>query len=223
MDVPILKASLRQETGSKAMKKMREGRENIPGVLYGKGIDNEYIKVKEVDVFKLISSKQTVVELNIEGKKGKGKDYAMFKDVQWDTWGEYLLHFDLIRISLGDMVESNVDIVLKNVDVSLAVKAGGNIEQLKNKVTLECPANDIPEMILVDVAELGIGDRKLFKDLPFDKKYKLIDNPDELVLICHQPKGEEEIEADAQLQEGMQKEPEVLTEKEKLEADNTEK
>ena len=219
MDVPILKAALRQETGSKAMKKLREGRANIPGVLYGKGKDNEYITVQEVDVFKLISSKQTVVELKIEGKKSKGKDYAMFKDVQWDTWGEYLLHFDLIRISLGDMVETNVDIVLKNVDVSVAVKAGGNIEQLKNKVTLECPANDIPEMIMVDVAELGIGDRKLFKDLPFDKKYKLIDNPDELVLICHQPKGEEEIEADAQLQEGMQKEPEVLTEKEQIEAD----
>ncbi len=220
MDVPILKASLRQEKGSKAVRKLREGKENIPGVLYGKGKDNEYITVQEVDVFKLISNKQTVVELIIDGKKGMDKDYAMFKDIQWDTWGEYLMHFDLMRISLGDMVEANVNIVLKNSDTSLVVKAGGTIEQLKNRVTLECPANDIPVTIVIDVVNLVIGDRKLFKDLPIDKKYKLIDNPDELVLICHQPKGEDEIEADGQLQEGMQKEPEVLTEKEKLDADD---
>ncbi|MCD4656601.1 MAG: 50S ribosomal protein L25 [Planctomycetes bacterium] len=223
MDVPILKAALRQETGSNAMKKIRETRENIPGVIYGKGKDNEFITVQEVDVYKLLTSKQTVVELKIDGKKDKGKDYAMFKDIQWDTWGEYLLHFDLMRISLGDMVETNVEIILKNAENAVGVKAGGAIEHLKNMVALECPANDIPESIVIDVAELAASDRRLFKDLPIDKKYKLIDNPEELVLICHPPKGEDEIEADAQLQEGMQKEPEVLTEKEQLESNDTEK
>ena len=212
MDVPILKATIRTETGSKAMKELRKDREFIPGVLYGKGKDNEYLKALEVDVYKLMMSKQTLVELQIDGQSGK--NYAMFKEAQWDTWGEYLQHFDLMRVSLQDKVETNVDIVLKNAESAVGVKAGGSIESLRTRVALECPANEIPESIVVDVANLEVSGRLTVADLPISASFTVLDAPDSLVLICHPPKGEDEIEADGQLQDSMQKEPEVLREKE---------
>jgi len=212
MDVPILKATVRTETGSKAMKELRKNREFIPGVLYGKGKDNVYLTATEVDIYKLMMSKQTLVQLVIDG--AKSAEYAMFKEAQWDTWGEYLQHFDLLRVSLKDKVETNVDIILKNADTAPGVKAGGTIELLKNKVALECPADEIPESIVVDAGNINTGERCTVADLPLHDNFTLVDNPENLVFICHAPKGEEEIEADAQVQDAMQKEPEVLKEKE---------
>ncbi len=211
MELPKLVSEVRQEVGTKAVNRLRAGKEYIPGVLYGKKKENILLKAREQDVRKFIMDNQLLVELDIAGKK----EYAMFKEIQWDLAGEYLIHFDLARVSLTDRVEASITLDFKGEMDAPGVKSGGMLEHLKTNVQIECPANEIPEHIQVDVSKLELNGRILFKDIELDPKFKLLDDPEDIVLICLPPMAEEEIAADAELKEASQKEPEVISEKEK--------
>ncbi len=79
-----------------------------------------------------------VVDLDLEGHVEK----AMFRDIQWDTFGMAVRHIDLLRIDPNERVEVQVPIVLKGI--AAGTLAGGILDHHLHSVTLECLAIQIP-------------------------------------------------------------------------------
>jgi large subunit ribosomal protein L25 len=81
----------RAETGSLRMKRMRE-KGNIPAILYGGNGDSVALTVAEGEVGKVIKSGSRSVQL-----VGSINQSAEVKSIQWDTFGNKVLHVDFVR------------------------------------------------------------------------------------------------------------------------------
>ena len=95
----VLEVEKRERVGSAATKSLRrDGR--VPAVLYGHGEENEHLSVTTTQVKNLIRRHSKTVELS-----GDVKDTALISQVQWDPLGIEVLHLDLIRVNLKELVE----------------------------------------------------------------------------------------------------------------------
>jgi large subunit ribosomal protein L25 len=88
-----LAAAKRTQRGSTACRRMRrEGR--IPGVVYGHQKDPISFDVSWESLAPVLKAGTRVVDLDVDGHVEK----AMFRDIQWDTFGMAVRHIDLLRI-----------------------------------------------------------------------------------------------------------------------------
>lgn len=88
-----LNVSKREQTGSLRMKRMRQGGQ-IPAVLYGGKGDSVLLSVPQVELNKVIQSGSREVELT-----GSLNQKAKIQSIQWNTFGNEILHLDLTRVS----------------------------------------------------------------------------------------------------------------------------
>ena len=102
---PTLVAQPRPRTGSAENRRLR-GRHVIPGIVYGHKEGSVPIAVPEQDLQPILHSGHQVVDLQSGGTTQK----AIFKEVQYDTFGIQVLHFDLMRVSADELVEVEVSI-----------------------------------------------------------------------------------------------------------------
>jgi large subunit ribosomal protein L25 len=89
-----LVATKRTESGSKQCRRLRIGGV-IPGILYGHEIEPVAISVPRDVLAPVVKAATRIVDLELDGKAEK----AMFREVQWDTFGMYAHHFDLVHQS----------------------------------------------------------------------------------------------------------------------------
>jgi large subunit ribosomal protein L25 len=74
------------------MKRMRMAG-NIPAVLYGAGGDSIMLSVPALEVGKVIKAGSRSVQLS-----GSVNGKAEVKQIQWDTFGDKVLHVDFVRV-----------------------------------------------------------------------------------------------------------------------------
>ena len=95
-----LAVAKRTQRGSTACRRMRrEGR--IPGVVYGHQQDPISFEVELGILAPVLKAGTRVVDLDVDGHVEK----AMFRDIQWDTFGMAVRHIDLLRIDPNERVE----------------------------------------------------------------------------------------------------------------------
>src|SRR5688572_22097056 len=142
MQVPVLPAERRDNSGTKSMRKLRAKGE-LPGVLYGKGAENLNLKFKYAAIEKLVHSANHVVELNIAGDK----QHALMRGLQRDGFGDQLQHVDFMRIDLKDKVRLHLP--LRFLGTPKGAAHGGLLEVMHSDVTVLCPASNVPTFIEV--------------------------------------------------------------------------
>jgi len=173
---PKLVAAERKEVGTNATKRLRnEGR--TPGTLYGHKEATRHFAVESESLQPIIASGHKIVDLELEGAS---VEKAMIQDVQWDTFSQYVLHFDLLRVDEKERVTTDVEIVTRGI--APGVLAGGILEQTHHTLPIECPVIRLPENITLRINKLKIGESITVGDLelPFDVTTSL---PAEEVLI----------------------------------------
>lgn len=175
-----LTAEERKELGSAACRRLRR-RGLVPGNVYGHRQTPVAIAVPAEVLDPIVHSGHRVVELKIDGKS----DTAMFREVQWDTYGMRIQHFDLVRVSADERVTVEVPIELKGVAQGIA--SGGMLEHLLRELTVECQASQIPDSIEVNVTHLGMGDSLLVRDIKVPEGAVVQDSPDATVLHIIEP------------------------------------
>jgi len=153
-----LVAEKREKLGSIACRHLRRDG-FIPGVVYGHGQDSESIVVPGTQVTHLVFAGSRVVDLEFNGETQK----AMFRDVQWDTFGREIQHFDLIRVDSDERVTVDINIEIRGT--SPGVVSGGRVEQSMRSIEVDCLAVQIPDHITARIGELEIGDTLYVKDL----------------------------------------------------------
>ena len=197
-----LKVEKRSTFGSRAVRRMRAAG-TIPGNIYGHQVAPVAIAVPEDAVREYVHSGHRVVDVELDG----ATETAILKDVQWDTFGVQIQHFDLLRVDKDETVEVSVPLELKGT--APGTMAGGMLEQHLHELTVECRAAEIPDSIPVRISGLELGQAIHVKDLEIPETIKVLDSPEEMVV--HVVKPAEQAPVSAAIEPGPT-EPEVIRE-----------
>lgn len=181
-----LKAAPRVELGKKAAKALRaEGK--IPAVLNGgeivelpyKGTLKEGEKLVEIEngrgilttdltltneaVRKLIYTPEIfAIDLDINGEKKT----AVLREVQFHPVKDNILHIDLLEVFPEKPVTIEVPVKLEGH--AEGVKAGGKLTLSMKKIKVRARYTEIPERLVVNVDNLGLGKTMQIGDLHFE-------------------------------------------------------
>lgn len=167
-----------QDSKPKALR--RQG--YIPAVLYGhQGSESLSLMAKAKDVEKLLkeaSINNTLVNVNISDQSWKGR--ALIREVQTHPWRPDIYHISLFAVVAQESVEVVVPIHLNGEPQG--VKEGGVLDQLITELTIECPPNQIPDVIDVDVTPMEIGTTLHIGELALPQGVTASDDPERTVL-----------------------------------------
>jgi large subunit ribosomal protein L25 len=160
-----LSGSLRaqENLGRKGVKAIRANGE-IPAVLYGSKSENINFQVSVADVRKLIYSPEIfLVNLTVDGKAHK----AILKEIQFHPVQDAILHIDFLEVYEDKDIVMEVPVKLEGL--AEGVRLGGKLSQDMRKLKVKGNYKDIPEVLSVNVENLGLGKTIQVGALSFDK------------------------------------------------------
>ena len=150
-----LKATKRETITSGQLNKLRESG-FIPAILYGGKDPNANISIEKKLVKNILNSESfmsTVLELDVDGKKLK----VIPREVAYNVISDEPIHIDFMRVVSGTKIVLEIPVKFINNDDCPGLKVGGVLNIVRRKVELKCPADNIPEEIIVDLKGLEIG------------------------------------------------------------------
>ena len=150
-----LKATKRENLSSGSNNKLR-AKGLIPAILYGGKDKNQNISISKKEISNIINSEtflSKVLELDIDGKKEK----VIPRDVAYHVVSEEPMHIDFMRIVSGKKIILEIPVKFINHPDSPGLKRGGVLNIVRRKVELKCPAESIPDEIVVDLTGTDIG------------------------------------------------------------------
>lgn len=182
----VLSAQPREEAGKKSVKALRnEGL--IPAVLNGgkivelpytgelkkgekvvsidakRGLITTDMVVKADDVRKLIYTPDIfIVDLELNGEK----KLAVMKDLQFQPVKDTVLHIDFLEVSPEKPIVMEVPVQIEGH--AEGVKAGGKLTLSMRKLKVKATYDKIPERLVVNVDNLGLGKSMSVGDLAFE-------------------------------------------------------
>ena len=189
----LLKAEIREHTGSNPAAKVRE-KGRIPAVIYGH--KKETIPVS-LDAHKLAEGLHHGHRL-VDVQIGKKSETVMLKDLQYDHLGRDVIHVDLMRVNVTETVKVKVPVELKGT--AKGTHEGGIVEAHADRLEIECRVADIPESIIVSIKEVGVGDTIHASGAELPEGVKLVTEPSTLLVTCSlvaAAKSAEELEEEA--------------------------
>lgn len=163
----------------------------IPAVLYGKGVENQSLKIKRVDFEKAfaVAGESNLINLDF----GQGVVKILVKDLQRDVLKYTFSHVDLYQVNMKEKITT--EIPLHFVGESKAVKElGGMLMKSINELEVECLPSDLVDHIDVNISVLNTYDDVIkISDLVLPVGFKLLHhNPEDVIAMVVEPKVEVE-------------------------------
>ncbi len=158
-----LKAEIRNVAGKGAARAIRNNK-NIPAVIYGEKKEPVAIEISGRD-FAPISVIPALRTKLFNITTGKGKEDAMLMDIQYHPVTDRIIHVDFKRIDVKKPVCVSVPVEVINVETSKGLKLGGVLNFAVRKVSVVALVDKLPEKIILDLADLTIGDTVHGSDL----------------------------------------------------------
>ena len=201
-----LHGTKRETKGTRACRLLRrEGK--VPAVLYGRKKDAVPFQVDTKELTEALRQHTRMFELQLD----EIKDTVLLKDVQYDSFGDNIVHVDFVRIAMDEAVTLEVPILLKGQPkVEHAV-----LEQTLAKVRIECLPKDIPDALILQVADIQLDETRTVKDITLPAGVKVLTDP-EVIVAAMKAIKEEVAAAPGAAPEPSAVEPELIR-KEKLE------
>lgn len=165
--------------------------DSLAAVLYGKGVNNQSLKLKKTDfdkVFK-VAGESNLITLNF----GKEDIKVLVKDIQRDALKNFVTHVDFYQVNMKEKITT--EIPLHFVGESKAIKElGGVLIKDIDAVEVECLPGDLVDHIDVNIAVLNtFEDAIRLDDLVLPKGLVLAHHhSNEVVAAVIEPKVEEE-------------------------------
>ena len=166
-----LKAEFRDVAGKGAARAIRKEK-NIPAVIYGEKKDPTAIILNERD-FEMLLKRPSLRTKLFQIETPKGTEDAMLMDIQYHPVSDRVIHVDFKRINVNAPVSVSVPLELVNIETSKGLKLGGVLNFAVRKVALRGLVHDMPEKIVVDLANLNIGEVVHGTDLVLPKGIEL--------------------------------------------------
>ncbi|MCP4374955.1 MAG: 50S ribosomal protein L25 [bacterium] len=197
----VLKATKRTESGTRKARDLRKDG-FLPVVLYGHGEGTLSLAIHEHELELALQHGDKLLKIELDGDTQN----VLIKDIQYDTWGQKVLHVDLTRVRLDELVTVTVKISL--VGTPAGVDAGGSLQQAIPSAEIQCRVDQIPEEIRVQVNELNIEDSLHLSDLELPEGSELLSDP--TTLVCSVVTIAEEVEEEEPEEGEDSAEPEVI-------------
>ncbi|UCF42666.1 MAG: 50S ribosomal protein L25 [Planctomycetota bacterium] len=173
----LLKAEIRERTGSKHAAKLR-GQGRIPAIVYGHKRESVAISLDAHNLVEELQHGRRVLDVQI----GKKKEKVIVKDLQYDYLGRDIMHADLMRVDVTETVKVKVPIELKGT--AKGTHEGGIVEEHADHLEVECKVTDIPESVIVSVKEVDLGDTLHAGDIELPNGVNLVSDPSMLLVTC---------------------------------------
>ena len=198
----LLKAEIREQTGSRAVQKVRrEGR--IPAVVYGHKQDPVAISLDAHNFVVGLHHGHRLMDVQI----GRKKEKMLVKELQYDYLGKNIIHVDMMRVDMAETVKVTVPIELKGT--AQGTHEGGIVEEHADRLEIECRVTDIPETIVASVKDVHVGEAPHAGEIKLPDGVKLTSPPETIVVTCHLVAAAKTTE---QVEEEMPAAPEVIGE-----------
>ena len=150
-----LKATKRETVTAGKLNKLRDSG-FIPAILYGGKDPNAKISIDKKNIKNVLNSESflsTVLELDLDGTKLK----VIPREIAYNVISDEPIHIDFMRIVTGTKIILEIPVRFINDADCPGLKVGGVLNIVRRRVELKCPADNIPEEIIVDLKGLEIG------------------------------------------------------------------
>ncbi len=177
----------------------------IPGILYGRGIENIMVFVdrkKFNNIYEELGE-STVFKLALEGADERN---VLIKEVQRDVLNAAPRHIDFYQVRMDEKIEAEIELVFKGE--SAAVKElGGILVKNMDTIPVKSLPGDLPPEVEVDITAIKTFDDYVYvKDLPVSEKVEILIDPETVVAMVSPPRSEEELaELETEVQEDVTK------------------
>jgi large subunit ribosomal protein L25 len=183
----------RTALGSSAAGKLRKAG-IIPVTVSRPGKPSAHLQVDEKSADHLAANVVHLCKLDLEGKALTALRGEISKDVLTDK----IKHIDLIEVD--EKSEIKVDVtVIPDARNCPGVKAGGIVELRARKITVRCPATNIPDSVGIDLSNVELQQSVPVGAIQLPKGVTLVTPAKQLLLSVVIPRGMKALadEADA--------------------------
>jgi large subunit ribosomal protein L25 len=186
-ETPTLEAKTRDRTGTRYTRRLRAaGR--LPAVIYGHGTEPLSVSLDHGETIRHLTNGAHVVEVKLDD--AKSKDTCLIKDLQFGWMGDNVIHMDLTRVDLDEIVTVNVKISFTG-SPEAAKDEGLILTYDMTDLELRCKVRDIPEEIPVNLD--AMEESFTVAELVMPDNVEAVPAPE--ALVCHLVfKAEEEEE-----------------------------
>jgi len=150
------------------------------------------------------SGRNTIFTIDIEGV---GASEVMFHERQVDPVRGRLLHADLTRLVKGQKIEVTVPLHLVGEPFGVREEQGV-LEQIIREIEIRCEPREIPDVVNVDVTNLGVHDVLHISDIQVAEGIEILNQPETVIatvgIVKEEPVAVPVVEAEAPA------EPEVI-------------
>jgi large subunit ribosomal protein L25 len=176
MSTILLEAETRADLGKGASRRLRRLENKVPAVIYGGTkapqsilfLHNKVIKALETE-----SIYSSVFDITVDGKA----EHVILKDLQRHPYKPLIMHMDLQRVSMKDVLVKMVPLHFINEQDAPGVKDGGVVSHTMAQVEVRCQAKFLPEFIEVDLSQMNMNDVLHLSDLNLPKNVHLALDP----------------------------------------------
>jgi len=178
-----LKATTRETAGKGGARKLRATGQ-VPGVVYGHGMDPVPVAVDARELYHIMhtdAGSNVLIDLSI----GSDHHLTLAREIQRDHVRGQFLHVDFLAVRRDEKI--TVDVPVELTGESHGVKEGGVIEHHLWEIKLECFPGDVPERIEGEITKLGIGDSLRAGELALPPGVEMLTDPEETVVSVVPP------------------------------------
>lgn len=153
-----------------AKKARRNGK--VPGVLYGKKMNNLLFEVGELELCHEIAAngEHGVLEFSLDGEGHRG----LIKEVQRDPVTNKIIHLDLEELKGKNKIISSVPI--HYIGEEYLNKKGIVVQKEKDSVKVECSIDALPKYIDFNIGTGDVGSVYKFGDLEVASEISILDD-----------------------------------------------
>jgi len=173
-----------RKTGKHWARSLRKQR-YVPAVVYGAVKENLYVSIDENTILKYRARAYENSLFNLKFKDNTIKDeiVVILKDIQKHPVTHRPEHVDLLAIDLKKPVRLEIEVRVEGKPIGLA--DGGLLTVVNRSIEIECLPTNIPDAIVADVSNLGVGDSLHVSDLTLPPDIRLISAPDMTIAVVN--------------------------------------
>ncbi|NIC04570.1 50S ribosomal protein L25/general stress protein Ctc [Billgrantia bachuensis] len=188
-----LNASVRNDLGKGASRRLRRANLEVPAIVYGGEKSPQPIALEKSAFYKAIEDEaffSSVLNLVIDGQK----EQVVVRDLQRHPYKPLVTHADFMRVDATHEITISVPLHVVGEEKSKGIKDhGGELHVLSNEVQISCLPKDLPDFLEVDISEVELGTTLHLSDLKLPAGITLVElthgaDHDNAVLSITKPK-----------------------------------
>jgi len=149
----------------------------VPGVIYGKGINNFLFEIGELELNHALSVTGEHGLLSINSQEGSLN--TLINEVQRDPVTRRVLHIDLEKVEGNEEIETAVPI--NYVGEEYINKLDAVLQKNLDSIKVKCSPSNIPKGVNLNVGRAKPGDQFKIADVEFGNEITVVDDLNSIV------------------------------------------